>query len=262
MDADLPALGLRTPEIVAVRGADGTTLYGSLLRPRTIEPGKRYPVVVMVYGGPGHQSVQNKWAPRLLWQHLADRGIAVFQLDNRGTPSRGRAFENAIYHHLGEIELADQIAGLDYLASLPFVDPDRVGIYGHSYGGFMAALAMFRAPTRFHVGIAGSPVVDWRLYDTGYTERFMGTPAGNPTGYAGADLATLAPNLRGKLLVLHALMDENVHFQNSARLVDALAAAGKAFDLFVFPGERHGYQSPQARRYAAERVVDYFARNL
>jgi dipeptidyl-peptidase-4 len=216
----------------------------------------------MVYGGPGHQTVQNKWAPRLLWQHLADRGVVVFQLDNRGTPSRGRAFENAIYRHLGEVELADQLAGLDYLAGLPFVDPDRVGIYGHSYGGFMAALALLRAPTRFRVGIAGSPVVDWRIYDTGYTERYMSTPTANEVGYAASDLTTLASNLRGKLLVLHALMDENVHFQNSARLVEALTAAGKPFDLFVFPGERHGYQSPQARRYASERVVDYFARNL
>jgi dipeptidyl-peptidase 4 len=262
LDTDLPALGIRAPELVTVRAADGTTLYGSLLRPRNLVAGKRYPVVVMVYGGPRYQTVQNRWSARLLWQHLADRGVVVFQLDNRGTPSRGRAFEGAIYHHLGAIELADQLAGVDYLAALPFVDADRVGIYGHSYGGFMATLAMLRAPARFRVGVAGSPVVDWRLYDTGYTERYMGTPGGNPAGYAATDLASQAPNLRGKLLVLHALMDENVHFQNSARLVEALAAAGKTFDLFVFPGERHGYQSPQARRYAVERVVDYFARNL
>jgi dipeptidyl-peptidase-4 len=262
LDQDLASLGLRTPEVVTVPGADGTTLYGLLLRPRNVIAGRRYPTVVMVYGGPGHQEVKNKWAPHLQWQHLADRGVAVFQLDNRGTPSRGRAFEGAIYRHLGEVELADQLAGRDYLASLPFVDPDRIGIYGHSYGGFMAALAMLRAPGRFRVGVAGSPVVDWRLYDTGYTERYMGTPASNPTGYAATDLGALASNLRGKLLVVHALMDENVHFQNSARLVDALAAAGKPVDLFVFPGERHGYQTPQAKKYAAERVVEYFARNL
>jgi dipeptidyl-peptidase-4 len=262
LDPDLASLGLRTPELVTVPGPDGTTLYGLLLRPRNTAPGLRYPAVVMVYGGPGHQEIRNRWAPRLQWQHLADRGVAVFQLDNRGTPSRGRAFESAIYRRLGEIELADQLAGRDYLAGLPFVDPDRIGIYGHSYGGFMAALAMLRAPGRFRVGVAGSPVVDFRLYDTGYTERYMGTPAGNPEGYAATDLGALASRLQGKLLIVHALMDENVHFQNSARLVDALAAEGKPFDLFVFPGERHGYQSPLAKRYAAERVVDYFARNL
>jgi dipeptidyl-peptidase-4 len=128
----------------------------------------------------------------------------------------------------------------------------------------MAAIAMLdaRATGVFKAGVAGSPVTDWRLYDTGYTERYMGTPADNPAGYAATDLGTMASNLRGKLLILHALMDENVHFQNSAQLVDGLVAAGKSFDLFVFPGERHGYQAPQAKRYAAERVVDYFAHNL
>jgi dipeptidyl-peptidase-4 len=262
LDADFGALAIRSPELVTVKGAGGDTLHGALLRPRNVVPGKRYPAVVMVYGGPGVQVVQNRWAARLIWQHLADRGIVVFELDNRGTPSRGRAFERATYGKLGELELADQLAGLDWLESLPFVDRDRVGIYGHSYGGFMAGLAMLRAPTRFRVGIAGSPVVDFALYDSGYTERYMGTPASNPTGYAATDLTRLASHLEGKLLVLHALMDENVHFQNSARLVDALASAGKHFDLMVFPGERHGYQSTDARRYAAERVVDYFTKNL
>ena len=133
---------------------------------------------------------------------------------------------------------------------MPFVDPARVAIYGHSYGGFMAALAMLAAPGRFKVGIAGAPVTDWRLYDTGYTERYMGTPAENEAGYAESDLARLAGNLQGKLLVLHALMDENVHFDNTAHLIDALVAANKHFDLFVFPGERHGYRNPTARRYA------------
>ena len=262
LDADLPALGVRTPEFVSVRGAGGDTLYGSLLRPRNLVAGKRYPVVVMVYGGPGVQTVQNHWSARLLWEHLADRGIVVFELDNRGTPSRGRAFESATHGQLGKLELADQLAGLDYLESLPFVDPHRIGIYGHSYGGFMAALAMLRAPDRFRVGVAGSPVVDFRLYDTGYTERYMGTPSGNPTGYTAADLTQFAPSLKGKLFVIHALMDENVHFQNTAGLIDALMAAGKKFDLLVFPAERHGYQSPSARKYALERVVDYFAQNL
>jgi len=262
LDADFTSLAIRPPELIALRGPSGDTLYGSLLPPRNVVPGRRYPAIVMVYGGPGHQSVQNKWSARLLWEHLADRGVAVFQLDNRGTPARGRAFKSATYKRLGELELQDQIAGVDYLASLPYVDASRIGIYGHSYGGFMTTLAMVRAPTRFRVGVAGSPLVDMRLYDSGYTERYMGTPAENPSGYAAADVTLLAPNLRGKLFVLHALMDENVHFLNTARLIGALSSAAKRFDLLVFPGERHGYQSPEARRYAMERVVDYFARNL
>jgi dipeptidyl-peptidase-4 len=261
-DPEIQKLALRVPEIVEVRSPGGQTLYGALLKPRHMEPGVRYPVVVMVYGGPGVQTVLDVWSPRLLWQHLADRGFVVFQLDNRGSTGRGPGFQAPIYHHLGKVELEDQVAGVDSIAHLPYVDPDRVAIYGHSYGGYMAALAMLGAPGRFKVGIAGAPVTDWRLYDTGYTERYMGTPAENPAGYAETDLARLAGNLKGKLFILHALMDENVHFDHTAHLVDALVGAGKPFDFFVFPGERHGYRSPAARRYAMHRVVDYLVENL
>jgi dipeptidyl-peptidase-4 len=261
-DPEIERLKLRTPEIVQVKSPGGPTLYGAMLKPRVLEPGKRYPVVVMVYGGPGVQSVLDMWNPRLLWQHLADRGFVVFQLDNRGSAGRGPGFQADIYKQLGKVELADQLAGVDMLASLPFVDPTRVAIYGHSYGGFMASLAMLAAPDRFKVGIAGAPVTDWRLYDTGYTERYMSTPDQNQAGYDASDLARLAGNLRGKLLVLHALMDENVHFTHTAHLLDALVAAGKRCDLFVFPGERHGYRNPAARRYAMHRVVDYLIENL
>jgi dipeptidyl-peptidase 4 len=261
-DPDVERLELRSPEIIPVKSPGGPTLYGALLKPRHLEPGRRYPVVLMVYGGPGVQTVLDAWGPRLLWQHLADRGFVVFQLDNRGSTGRGPAFQAPIYHHLGKVELEDQLAGLDALAAMPFVDPTRVAIYGHSYGGFMAALAMLAAPDRFKVGIAGAPVTDWRLYDTGYTERYMGTPADNAAGYAESDLAPLAGNLKGKLFLLHALMDENVHFDNTAHLVDALVGASKRFDFFVFPGERHGYRNPAARRYAMRRVVDYLVENL
>jgi dipeptidyl-peptidase-4 len=261
-DPDVKRLALRSPEMVEVKSPGGQTLYGALLKPRDLVPGRRYPTVVMVYGGPGVQMVLDAWAPRLLWQHLADRGFVVFQLDNRGSQGRGPGFQAPIYHQLGTVELEDQLAGLSALAAMPFVDPSRVAIYGHSYGGFMAALAMLAAPGRFKVGIAGAPVTDWRLYDTGYTERYMGTPAENPAGYGKSDLAKMAGALEGKLLLLHALMDENVHFDHSAHLIDALVAARKHFDLFVFPGERHGYRHPAARRYAMHRVVDYLVQNL
>jgi dipeptidyl-peptidase 4 len=262
LDPDFASLRIRPPDLITVRGPSGDLLYGSLLRPRQMVPGQRYPVVVMVYGGPHKQAVQNHWNAQLMWQHLADRGVVVFQLDNRGTPGRGRAFEQATYGRLGELELQDQLAGVDYLATLPFVDATRVGIYGHSYGGFMSALAMLRAPTRFTVGVAGSPVTDWRLYDTGYTERFMGLPDKNASGYAANDLSTMAGALNGKLFILHAMMDENVHFQNSARLIDALTTAQKPFDLLLFPGERHGYRNPQVRQYAEMRVIDYLVEHL
>ena len=261
-DSDFETLGIRTPEIVSVPSPSGVNLYGALLRPRAMLPGRRYPVVVMVYGGPGVQTVLNQWSARLFWQHLADRGFVIFQLDNRGSSGRGPAFETPIYGHLGDVELADQLAGLDYLESLPFVERGRAAIYGHSYGGYMAALAMLRAPKRFRLGIAGSPVTDWSLYDTGYTERYMGIPSQNAAGYAASSLAPLASALEGRLFLLHALMDENVHLENTTRLVDALVAANKPFDLLVFPGERHGYRSPTARTYAARRVADYLATHL
>ncbi len=261
-EPDLDKLHLRTPKLVEVQSAAGDTLHGALLEPRTIEPGKRYPVIVMVYGGPGVQQVLDHWSPRLLWQHLADRGFAVFQLDNRGSSGRGPAFQAPIYKRCGQVELEDQLKGLDHLATLPFIDAKRAGIYGHSYGGFMVATAMLGAPGRFAVGVSGSPVTDWSFYDTAYTERYMSTPQDNPEGYAATDVARNAGKLQGKLFLIHALMDENVHFDNSAHLIDALVAAEKKFDLLVFPGERHGYRTPAARKYAMVRVVDYFVENL
>lgn len=261
-EPELASLHLRTPKLVEVQSAAGDTLHGALLEPRHVEPGKRYPVIVMVYGGPGIQLVLDQWAPRLLWQHLADRGFAVFQLDNRGSSGRGPAFQAPIYKRCGQIELEDQLKGLDYLSSLPFIDGKRAGIYGHSYGGFMAATAMLGAPGRFAVGVSGSPVTDWSFYDSAYTERYMSTPEDNPEGYAATDVARLASRLTGKLFLIHALMDENVHFDNSAHLIDALVAAEKKFDLLVFPGERHGYRTPASRKYAMLRVVDYFVENL
>ena len=259
---DFDSLRLRSAELVTLSRPGKPDLYGALLQPRVIQPGARHPAVVVVYGGPAVQTVRNEYRPRLLWQHLADRGFVVFQLDNRGSAGRGHAFETPIRDRLGAIELEDQLAGLDYLSQLPFVDPDRVGIYGHSYGGYLAALAMLLAPGRFKLGVAGSPVTDWRLYDTGYTERYLGTPEANAAGYAASELSQHAEQLRGKLFIIHALMDENVHFQHTAKLIDALVKADKDFDLLLFPGERHGYRNPQARRYLYRRIVDYLVANL
>lgn len=260
IDADVAALGIRPVEHVTVKSADGDTLHGALLRPREIKG--RHPAIVMVYGGPEAQLVFDSWAPRLLWQHLADRGFVVFQLDNRGSGGRGRAFAQKVHKKLGELELEDQIAGASFLASLPFVDASRIGIYGHSYGGFMAALAMLDGKGVFRAGVAGAPVTDWRLYDTGYTERYMETPETNPAGYEAADLAKKAAGLTGKLMLTHALMDENVHYAHTARLIDALIAANRRFDLLVLPGERHGLRAPAVRAYVPDRIAQFFADNL
>ena len=217
----------------------------------------------MVYGGPGVQTVLDRWSPRPLWQHLADRGFFVAQFDNRGSSGRGPGFAHPIAGQLGTVELTDQEAALRHvLAAEPSIDPARVGIYGHSYGGFLAGLAMLTRPGLFRAGAAGSPVTDWTLYDTGYTERYMGLPRENPTGYADSRLSVLAPRLEGRLLLLHGFMDENVHLEHTGRLVDALVAAGEPFDLLLFPSERHGYRSPTARTYANRRVVDFFLETL
>lgn len=261
-DRDMESLRLRPRELVTVKAETGETLHGALLRPREIKPGEKHPVIVLVYGGPGVQTVLDSWSPSLFWQHVADRGFVVFQLDNRGSSGRGPAFEQATAGKLGAVELADQLAGVAYLKTLPFVDGSRIGIYGHSYGGFMAAYAMLRAPGAFKVGVAASPVTEWHLYDSGYTERYMGTPRTNAAGYDASDLTRLVKGLEGKLLLVHALMDENVHFQHTADLIDALVAADKPFDLLVYPGERHGYRSPATRKYAARRVAAYFADHL
>lgn len=261
-DPDVAKLAPRPTKVVRLAASDGTPLYASVLEPRDHKPGDKHPAVVMVYGGPGVQTVLDQWAPRLMWQHLADRGFVVFQLDNRGSAGRGHAFEAPVNRRLGTVELADQLTGLDWLVAQGMVDPQRVGIYGHSYGGTMALTAMLRAPGRFRAAVAASPVVDWRRYDTGYTERYMGTPEDNAQGYAETDLTKVAGKLTGKLLLVHALMDENVHFQNAADLLDAFIAADKTIDLLVFPGERHGYRDPAAKRYALRRVVDYFVDNL
>lgn len=261
-DPEIDALGLRVPEPIELTVAGGTKLYGALLAPRNLDPTKRYPLVQMVYGGPGVQTIQNRWLPRLVWQHLADRGFFVMQIDNRGSAGRGPAFEAPIHKKLGEVELADQLAALDHVLAHHPIDPQRTAIYGHSYGGFMAAYAMLAKPGRYHAAIAASPVTDWRLYDTGYTERFMGTPEANPTGYDASDLEKLAKNLTGQLLVVHALMDENVHFQHTADLIDALVKEKKDFRMFVFPGERHGYRSPAARVYAAQLSTRFLVETL
>ncbi|MBX3191103.1 MAG: S9 family peptidase [Labilithrix sp.] len=264
--ADLPArpddeaLDLRAPQPVQLPGPNGEMLQGALLTPRVITG--RHPVVVMVYGGPGAQLVLDHWAPRLLWQHLADRGFVVFQLDNRGSGGQGAAFSHLVHRRLGKLELEDQIAGAKWLSSLPFVDASRIGIYGHSYGGFVAGLAMLEGGGVFKAGVAGSPVTDWRLYDTAYTERYMDTPEKNPEGYAASDLSKKAAGLTGKLFIVHAQMDENVHYQHTAQLVDALVAADKRFELLVLPSERHGYRTPATRAYVNERVASFLAESL
>ncbi len=250
------------PEIVKFQGADRTPLYGRFLKPAGFQSGKKYPVVVIVYGGPDATlPVRNAWLGAGLEQVLAHRGYVVWQAENRGGAGRGHAFETAIYHKLGVNELADQVAGVKYLLSLGFADPQRIGITGWSYGGFMTANALLNASDVFHAGFAGAPVTNFLNYDTIYTERYMGLPNEDPDGYAATALAPHAANLQGKLFLVHNFEDDNVLFQNTLQLASALQLAGKQFEMMVYPQKTHtvtGAASIQMN----ELMMEFFDRNL
>ena len=261
---DAEELGLTPPEYIKLKAADGKTeLHGAIYKPK-IETGKRYPLIVSVYGGPHVQRVLDDWTLTvdLRAQYLAQQGFVVLKLDNRGSSDRGLEFEAAIADRMGTVEVDDQVEGVRELAKLPYVDASRVGIYGWSYGGYMTCMAMMRAPEVFKVGVSGAPVTDWDGYDTGYTERYMGTPQSNPEGYKDSSVLTHAHKLRGKLLLVHGMTDENVHFRHTARLIVALTEANKDYDLLIFPEERHMPRDAKGLEYQERRVLEYFEREL
>ena len=239
--ARVAALAIRPPEFFTFRTADGTELNGMMLKPADFDPSKKYPVLQYVYGGPGSQTVTDQWGgSRYLWhQLLAQRGYIVVSVDNRGTGARGARFKQATYMNLGVKEAQDQIAAARYLAGLPYVDAGRMGIWGWSYGGYMTALTMMSEGSPFKAGVSVAPVADWRLYDSIYTERYMRLPQENPQGYDAGSPVKLAANLKGDLLLIHGTGDDNVHFQNSVQLADALQAAGKQFTFMLYPNRNH-----------------------
>ncbi len=219
--------------------------------------------MVLVYGGPGVQSVVNAWGgtDMDLAQILAARGYVVWQIDNRGSAGRGHAFESPLYRRFGKTELADQLEGVHYLLSQSFVDPARLGIYGWSYGGFMTLYSLLNAPEVFRAGIAGAPVTNWRNYDTIYTERYLGLPSENPDGYRASSPVDYAAKLKARLLIVHNIEDDNVLFQNTIQMTDALEQAGKLFSMVPYTGKSHGVSGP-ARRQLLETLTDFFDKNL
>jgi dipeptidyl-peptidase-4 len=241
-----PYLAAHQPtEYGTLQSADGQTLHYQLIKPMNMQPGKRYPVIVDLYGGPGNQRVRKAWPgfPRsnegFFRQLLAQRGYVVFTLDNRGTSFRGTKFESAIHRRMGTVEVEDQVRGVEFLRTLPYVDAQRVGVFGWSYGGYLSLMCMVRAPDHFTAGVAGAPVTDWHLYDTHYTERYMDTPADNPAGYADGSVMTHARNLRGDLLIMHGMADDNVLFTHSTALFKTLQDERKPFDVMAYPGSKH-----------------------
>jgi len=249
------------PELHAFRTSDGVELQAAVYR----SPASgRAPVIVSVYGGPGAQMVNDSWVQTidLRAQLLAQKGFVVLKVDNRGSARRGLAFEAPIARRMGQIEVRDQVEGVRWLATLGFADVSRVGIYGWSYGGYMALMALVTAPEVFNAGMAGSPVTFWEGYDTAYTEKYMGTPQENPEGYRIGSPLTHIDRLRGKLLVIHGMIDENVHFRHTARLMQALIDAGKPFETLLYPNERHMPRSEHDRVDMERRILEFFRRNL
>lgn len=228
----------RPTQFGTLTAADGQTLHYKVITP-VLQPGRKYPVIVSVYGGPGNQNVRRAWGG-YFDQYLAQRGYVVFTLDNRGAGFRGQRFEGALHRKLGQVEVDDQVRGVEFLRTLPYVDASRVGVFGWSYGGYMALMCLMRAPEYFTAGVSGAPVTDWKLYDTHYTERYMGTPADNAAGYLDAKVMTHAGDLRGPLLVMHGMADDNVLFTHSTALFKRLQDLGKPYDSVLYPGSKHG----------------------
>ena len=247
------------PDYGTLKAADGLTdLHYSLLKPKGLRRGQKAPVFLEVYGGPGHQQVRRQWGS-MLHQWLVRQGWIVFTLDNRGTPSRGTAFRDAIHLKLGQPEVEDQIAGLTWLKSQPFVDPKRVAVYGWSYGGYMVLRLMTKHPEAFTAGIAGAPVTDWTLYDTHYTERYLGNPATDMAPYMASDTVADAASLARPLLLVHGLADDNVIFDHSARMMAALQKAGRPFEVMPYPGQAHSLSDPALRTHLWETIRRFLA---
>lgn len=223
-----------------LKAADGSRLYYKILTP-PLEPGVRYPVFMIHYGGPGAgRQVTNQWGGALA-QYLVQQGWIVYAVDNRGTPDRGKAFEDQIYHAMGTVEVEDQLAGVDWLKAQPYVDPHRIATYGWSYGGYMTLKLLEKAPGVFAAGISGAPVTKWELYDTHYTERYLGDPRAAQSAYPASDAIAQAGAIADPLLLLHGMADDNVVLEHSTAFMSRMQQLGKPFDLMLYPGQTHRF---------------------
>jgi dipeptidyl-peptidase-4 len=241
----------------------GAGFYTTIIRPRDFVDGARYPVIVHVYGGPTHQEVQASMTRRLIDQWLADQGFIVVAADNRGTPGRGRDWERAVYRKFGSVPLEDQVAALNALGEkFPEMDLRRVGVYGWSFGGYMAALAVLRRPDVFRAGVAGAPVTDWLDYDTHYTERYMGVPGKTDPAYKEGSLLSYAKNLQRPLLLVHGTADDNVYFRHTLKLADALFREGKDFDVLPLSGLTHLTPDAVVTQRLNGRFADFMQKHL
>ena len=257
-----PWEGYDVPEFSCgtIKAADGQTdLYYRMVKPTNFDPSRKYPTVIYVYGGPHARNVEARWHyySRGWESYMAQKGYLLFILDNRGSKDRGLAFEQATFRQLGQIEMEDQMCGVNYLKSLPYVDADRIGVHGWSFGGYMTITLMTHYPEIFKVGVAGGPVIDWRWYEVMYGERYMDTPQTNPEGYEKTSLLNQAPNLKGKLQIIQGMNDKTVVPQHALSFIDACIKAGTQPDFFVYPGEPHNMRGRKSV-HLHERITQYF----
>jgi dipeptidyl-peptidase-4 len=250
------------PEYGTVLADDGETeLYWSMLKPEHCTAENPCPAIVQVYGGPHVQTVSKGWVGARD-QLFADQGYILFKLDNRGSWNRGHAFEAALHDRMGGVEVRDQLTGLDYLESLDFVDSDRIGLWGWSYGGYMTLMTTLQAPGRFDAAVSGAPVTDWALYDTHYTERYMDTPQNNEDGYFEGSAFAHLDGYETPTLMIHGMADDNVTFDHSTRLYAELQQRGELFEMMTYPGQRHGVRPPALQRHLWTTIYDFFGREL
>jgi len=262
--AELAQYHLSPVEFSTVPAKDGVALNCYMIKPPQFDPAKKYPVIVYTYGGPHAQVVMNAWTgSTTLWhQMMAHKGYVIFALDNRGASGRGHAFETPIHYRFGVDALSDQRDGVTWLKKQPWVDGNRIGIWGWSFGGFMTTSAMLEAPDDFKVGFAGGPVTDWHFYDSIYTERYMGLPKDHEKEYEECSPVKYAAGLKGKLLIAHGTDDDNVHYSNTLALINDLISRGKYVEVIAAPGRGHGVSDPAARKIVFSRVTQFFLDNL
>lgn len=261
LNAKDPLRNYDRPEIrnITLKADDGTPLYGKLMLPADFDPAKKYPVIVYLYNGPHLQLITNTFpaSGNLWYEYMTQNGYLVFSMDGRGSSNRGMKFEQAVFRQLGEVEMKDQLKGVEYLKSLPYVDADRMGVHGWSFGGFMTTSLMLKYPEVFKAAVAGGPVMDWSLYEVMYTERYMDTPQTNPDGYANAALFDKVQNLKGHLMLIHGTQDDVVVWQHSVKFLKSAVDHGVQLDYFIYPGHQHNVLGKD-RVHLMQKVTDYF----
>jgi len=255
---------LSEKEFIEIPVSDSLKLNAYIIKPADFDAGKKYPVLMFTYGGPGSQEVKNEWDvyDQFWYQMLAQKGFIVVCVDNRGTAGRGKAFKHSTYGQLGKYESEDQINSARYLGKLPYVDASRIGIWGWSYGGYLSSVCLLLDPEVFKMAMAVAPVINWRFYDTIYTERFLKTPQENPGGYDNFSPLTHASKLKRPYLLVHGTGDDNVHVQNSIEMQNALIRSNKQFQAFYYPNRNHGIYGGVTRLHLYQMMTDFVLKNL